>query len=262
MDIRLPAVAGAFYPSDARVLRDDITRYLNAVSGIPAERPKAVVSPHAGFMYSGQVAAFAYAAIRPFGPDIQRVVVLAPAHRLPFRGLAVPSVDVFRTPAGDVRIDTAAIEGVLKSDAIRVLDAAFDNEHAIEVQLPFLQQVLSDFSLVPILVGEANDEDVASVVDALWGGEETLIVISSDLSHYLDYESARQRDDHTRQAIEGLAPEQLSSQDACGFIPLRGLLKVARRKGLRIDTLDMRNSGDTAGSREQVVGYGSYAAYQ
>lgn len=261
MDIRLPAVAGVFYPSDAAVLREDITRYLNAVPDLPAERPKAIVSPHAGFMYSGPVAAFAYAAVRPYAPDIRRVVLLAPAHRFPFRGLAVPSVDIFRTPAGDVRIDTALIEKLLENDTVNVLDVAFDNEHAIEVQLPFLQQVMADFSLAPILVGDAQDEDVAGVVDAIWGGEETLVVISSDLSHYLDYESARQRDDRTRMAIEGMAPEQLSSHDACGFLPLRGLLKVARRKGLRMETLDMRNSGDTAGSREQVVGYGSYAAY-
>jgi AmmeMemoRadiSam system protein B len=261
MDIRRPSVAGLFYPADPQRLHRDITRYLNDAEGLPARRPKAIISPHAGYVYSGPVAAYGYAAIRPFAAGIRRVVLLAPAHRLPFRGLAVPSAGVFRTPLGDIAIDTKAVEAALQQAGVQLLDRAFDDEHAIEVQLPFLQEVLDEFSLVPIVVGMAEDTEVAGVLRALWGGDETLVIISSDLSHYLDYETAQRHDQQTRKAIEDMRPEALGGHDACGYLPLRGLLKVALDKGLRVETLDMRNSGDTAGPRDRVVGYGSYAVY-
>lgn len=261
MDIRLPSVAGTFYPASEGALHDDVEAYLSAVPPLPRSRPKAIIAPHAGYIYSGPVAAFAYAAVRPYAEKIHRVVLLAPAHRLPFRGLAVPSVDVFRTPLGDVAVDRAGVNRLLELPAVQTIDRAFDNEHAIEVQLPFLQEVLGEFSLVPVVVGMADDGDAAAAIEALWDGEETLFVVSSDLSHYLDYQTARARDARTREAIEHLAPEQLAGDDACGYLPVRGLLSVARTKGLRVATLDMRNSGDTAGPRDQVVGYGSYAVY-
>ena len=261
MDIRLPSVAGTFYPASQEALHDDVAAYLSAVPPLPRSRPKAIIAPHAGYVYSGPVAAFGYAAVRPYADQIHRVVLLAPAHRLPFRGLAVPSVDVFRTPLGDVPVDRAGVDRLLELPAVQTNDRAFDNEHAIEVQLPFLQEVLGEFSLVPVVVGMADDGDAAEAIEALWNGEETLIVVSSDLSHYLDYQTARARDARTREAIERLAPEQLAGDDACGYLPVRGLLSVARAKGMRVETLDMRNSGDTAGPRDQVVGYGSYAVY-
>ena len=261
MDIRNPSVAGLFYPANPESLHRDIDSFLHAVPPLPPRRPKAIVSPHAGYVYSGPVAAFAYAAVRPFAADIQRVVLFAPAHRLPFRGLAVPSSDCFRTPLGDVPVDRDGVATALQQPGVEMLDAAFDQEHAIEVQLPFLQEAVGDFHLVPVVAGMADDHEVTGVMAALWGGEETLFVISSDLSHYLDYESARERDQQTRLAIETLRPEALEGHDACGYIPLRGLLSVARDKGLHVETLDMRNSGDTAGPRDRVVGYGSYAVY-
>lgn len=261
MDIRNPSVAGLFYPADPASLHQDIAHYLDDAKPLPPKRPKAIVSPHAGYIYSGPVAAYGYAAVRPYAREIRRVVLLAPAHRLPFRGLAVPSAGVFRTPLGNVRIDGEGVATALQQPGVQVLDHAFDDEHAIEVQLPFLQEVLDEFSLVPIVVGMADDVEVAAVLEALWGGNETLIVISSDLSHYLDYNAARQRDRQTQQAIEGLRPDELEGHDACGYLPLRGLLRVAQDKGMRVETLDMRNSGDTAGPRDRVVGYGSYAVY-
>jgi AmmeMemoRadiSam system protein B len=261
MDIRRPSVAGLFYPADSQSLHRDIEHYLSDVDRLPERRPKAIVSPHAGYIYSGPVAAFGYAAVRPYAKDIRRVVLLAPAHRLPFRGLAVPSSEVFRTPLGDIVIDETGVETARQQAGVQVLDRAFDDEHAIEVQLPFLQEVLEAFSLVPIVVGMADDAEVAGVLEALWGGDETLIVISSDLSHYLDYDTARHHDQQTREAIEEMRPDALGGHDACGYLPLRGLLKVAHDRGLRVETLDMRNSGDTAGPRDRVVGYGSYAVY-
>lgn len=262
MNIRHPSVAGLFYPASASALHHDIESYLLAAGEPSLRRPKAVVSPHAGYVYSGPVAAFAYGAIKPFANRIHRVVLLAPAHRLPFEGLAVPSAEAFRTPLGDIRVDAEGVATALDQPGVRTLDPAFDDEHAIEVQLPFLQEVLDDFKLVPLVVGMASDDEVAAVLRVLWNGDETLIVISSDLSHYLDYESARTRDSATRNAIEGIEPDHLTGHDACGYIPLRGLLTVAREKGMQVETLDMRNSGDTAGPRDRVVGYGSYAVYE
>jgi AmmeMemoRadiSam system protein B len=262
MNIRRPSVAGLFYPASATALHREIETFLDAAGEPPPRQPKAIVSPHAGYVYSGPVAAYGYGAVKPFADRIRRVVLLAPAHRLPFEGLAVPSVDAFRTPLGDIPVDVAGVAAALAQPGVRTLDRAFDDEHAIEVQLPFLQEALGEISLVPLVVGVAADEEVAGVIRALWGGDETLVVISSDLSHYLDYESARTRDLATRGAIEGMEPAQLTGHDACGYLPLRGLLTVAREKGLRVETLDMRNSGDTAGPRDRVVGYGSYAVYE
>lgn len=261
MNIRRPSVAGLFYPASANALHQDIEGYLSEVGGLPAERPKAIVSPHAGYIYSAAVAAFGYAAIRPYAENIRRVVLLAPAHRLPFQGLAVPSSELFRTPLGDIQVDLEGIALALGQPGVIRLDRAFDDEHAIEVQLPFLQEVLKGFMLLPIVVGMASDEEVAGVIRALWNGDETLIVVSSDLSHYLDYASAQDRDQATRRSIETLDADSLEGQDACGYIPLRGLLRVSAEKGMHVRTLDMRNSGDTAGPRTQVVGYGSYALY-
>ena len=262
-DIHRPSVAGLFYPASPNTLHADIARYLADVAAdrIPAARPKAIVSPHAGYIYSAPVAAYGYAAVRPFADSIRRVVLLAPAHRLPFAGLAVPSATVFRTPLGDVPVDAEGVGIALRQSGVVRLERAFDDEHAIEAQLPFLQEVLDNFTLVPVVAGSARDEDVAGLLRALWGGDETLIVISSDLSHYLDYDSARSRDETTRHHIETLHGESIGGHDACGYIPLRGLLSLCAEKGLRVLTLDMRNSGDTAGPRNQVVGYGSYAAY-
>jgi hypothetical protein len=190
---------------------------------------------------------------------VERVVILAPAHRYPFRGLARSTAEAFRTPLGEVPVDAAALRSLDDLPQVHDLDAAFEGEHSLEVHLPFLQATLERFEIVPLLVGNASGAEVAEVLERLWGGEETLIVVSSDLSHYLDYDSARELDAETTRAIEALEPDALGFDNACGRVPVSGLLLAARRHRLRPTTLDLRNSGDTAGPRSQVVGYGAYA---
>jgi AmmeMemoRadiSam system protein B len=220
---------------------------------------KALVVPHAGYVYSGPVAASAYALLASLRDRIRRVVLLGPSHRVGFEGLAASSADAFETPLGRVEIDAEAVERALLLPQVRRLDAAHAQEHSLEVQLPFLQRVLSDFRLVPLVVGDATPAEVAEVIETLWGGAETLLVVSSDLSHYLPYEQAKALDRATTQAIENLDPEAIGEDQACGRLPVQGLLLAARRHGLHARTLDLRSSGDTAGSRDAVVGYGAYA---
>ncbi len=255
---RHPAVAGSFYPDDARTLEAGVRRFLREVMPTgPA--PKALIAPHAGYVYSGPIAASVYGLLRDARADITRVVLLGPAHRVPVSGLAASSASAFDTPLGEVPVDEEAMARVLELPQVRILDQAHSQEHSLEVHLPFLQVVLSSFSLVPLVVGNAEPDEVAEVIETLWGGPETLIVISSDLSHYHDYESARRLDEVTSDAIERLAPKDIGHDQACGRHSINGLLTVARRRGLNVRTLDLRNSGDTAGPRDRVVGYGAYA---
>ncbi len=255
--VRPPAVAGTFYPAEPHTLRRMVDGFLEQGQA-EGEPPKAMIVPHAGYVYSGPVAASAYARLRPHARTISRVVLLGPSHRVAFRGIAAPEADWFETPLGRVRIDQEAIDGLLDLPWVQRSDQAHALEHSLEVHLPFLQEVLEDFALVPLVVGDAQPEQVAQVIERLWGGPETLIVVSSDLSHYLDYDSARAIDERTSRAIEGLRPGDIGFDQACGALPVRGLLQVARRRGLRGRTIDLRNSGDTAGPRDQVVGYGAY----
>ncbi len=259
--IREPAVAGLFYPDDPLLLQQQLKSLLTAEPGV-ASQPKALVVPHAGYIYSGPIAATAYAQLIPYAERIRRVVLLGPAHRMGFRGLAASSAEYFATPLGTVRIDQPAMDQILVLPQVRVLDEAHREEHSLEVQLPFLQVILEqDFSLIPLLVGEADAGEVADVLETLWGGPETLLLISSDLSHYLDYTSARRMDSATSQAIEQLNPQAIDLHQACGRNPINGLLMAARHHHLNVKILDVRNSGDTAGSRDRVVGYGAYGFY-
>jgi AmmeMemoRadiSam system protein B len=246
-----------FYPAAAAALRAMLRDFL-AAAGPGAGTPKAIIVPHAGYIYSGPVAASAYAWLHQARDRIRRIVLLGPSHRVPFYGLALSSADAFTTPLGDIPVDQEAIQAVRDLPQVQVLDEAHTLEHSLEVQLPFLQEVLGDFSLVPLVVGEASAAEVAEVLERLWGGDETRLVISSDLSHYHDYETARSMDGATSRAIETLSLEAIGYEDACGRVPVTGLLAAARRHGLKVRTLDLRNSGDTAGPRDQVVGYGAY----
>lgn len=254
---RHPAVAGMFYPDDPAELRKVIGRFLAAVNST-GPVPKALIAPHAGYIYSGPVAASVYARLAPLRGTVSRVVLLGPAHRVGFRGLALSGADYFLTPFGQIAVDRTAAQTLGDLPQVRVHDAAHAEEHSLEVHLPFLQELLGDFRLVPIVVGDASPEDVAEVLERLWGGPETLIVVSSDLSHYHDYATAQKLDRATSQAIEGLRYEDIGYEDACGRTPVGGLLCYARRHGLKARTLDLRNSGDTAGPRDRVVGYGAY----
>jgi AmmeMemoRadiSam system protein B len=256
--IRQPAVAGLFYPSDPEELRSQIDRYLDQVEDADSPPPKALIAPHAGYVYSGPVAATAYARLKRAADTIERVVLLGPSHRVGFFGLAASSAEFFRTPLGDVPVDQKAVQRLLQLPQVHEIDEAHLMEHSLEVHLPFLQETLGEFSLVPLVVGDAGADEVAEVLEALWGGPETLIVISSDLSHYHDYDTARGMDESISEAIEGLNPEGVGYEGACGRNPINGLLRVASRKGMRAQTIDLRNSGDTAGPRDRVVGYGAY----
>lgn len=254
---REPAVAGTFYPANPTTLRHMLSDFLQDAK--PSDKtPKAIIAPHAGYIYSGPIAASAYARLAAAKDIISRVVLLGPSHRVYFEGLAVSSADTFSTPLGKIEIDKPAIESLRDLTFVGYLEQAHAREHSLEVHLPFLQQVLNHFKLVPIVAGNASPDQVSQVIERLWGGTETLIVISSDLSHYHDYATAQRLDKRTSERIEHLDYQQLSSEDACGKVPISGLLKVLKNKALQIKTVDLRNSGDTAGDKYRVVGYGAY----
>lgn len=255
--IRYPAVAGSFYPADPGELHALLDRYLGEAD-TRGPSPKALIAPHAGYVYSGPVAATGYARLRGVAHRIHRVVLMGPSHRVPFRGLALPGASHFRTPLGDIAVDALARKALLELPQVHINDAAHFQEHSLEVHLPFLQATLEEFTLVPIVVGDTSPEAVCEAIELLWGGPETLVVISSDLSHYHDYDTAAELDHTTSRAIESLAFERISHEHACGRNPVSGLLLYARRHGLRAETIDLRNSGDTAGPRDQVVGYGTF----
>lgn len=260
--IRPPAVAGAFYPDDPATLAATLDTMLAEVAdaggAAPKTAPKAIIVPHAGYIYSGPVAATVYARLAPLSETIERVVVLGPCHRVAVQGAALSSVAAFATPLGKIDIDHSLDERLLQLSHVATYDEAHSREHSLEVQLPFLQRVLGNFELIPVAVGNASADEVADILECVWGGPETLIVISSDLSHYLDYDNAKTLDGETAKAIEALDPDAISDIQACGRIPVKGLLQVAEKLGLEVETLDLRNSGDTAGPRDQVVGYGAW----
>jgi AmmeMemoRadiSam system protein B/AmmeMemoRadiSam system protein A len=258
--MRHAAVAGLFYPGGSRELAAEVDELL-AASGEPAPRlgfPKALIVPHAGYIYSGPVAARAYDELAAARGAVRRVVVLGPVHRVPVRGLAVPSAEAFATPLGTIALDAQALAAVRDLPQVVQSDAAHALEHSLEVQLPFLQKQLGEFSLVPFAVGTASVAEVAEVIERLWGGRETLIVLSTDLSHYHTYDEGRRIDGATVSRISQFAAD-LDHDEACGATPLNGLLAVAKRKGLAIRLLDARNSGDTAGGKDRVVGYSAFA---
>lgn len=257
--VRPAAVAGQFYPADERVLRLQLSSLL--ASSVPLERvtpPKAVIVPHAGYVYSGAVAATAYGVLLPVRSQIRKVVLLGPAHRMPVAGFALPAAQNFETPLGNLSIDRERWSALQKRSDVVVDDRPHAYEHCLEVQLPFLQTVFDHVSVLPVLVGDASTEAVAELIEQCWGGPDTLIVISSDLSHFHTYPQAQQLDRETVGRILDLQPS-LDHGQACGATPVNGLIRVAARHGLLPHLLDLRNSGDTAGDRSRVVGYASIA---
>lgn len=256
---RPPAVAGMFYPGMAAPLAGEVASLLAAVPPAPTfAQPKALIVPHAGYIYSGPVAASAYALLAQHATSIRRVVLLGPCHRVAVRGMALPGATGFATPLGNVPLDHEAINAVLDLPQVVHHDGAHAQEHSLEVQLPFLQQVLGRFSIVPFVVGYATPDEIAEVLNLLWGGPETLIVISSDLSHYHGYADAQRRDQHSADDILHLRL-LLDHEQACGATPINGLIEIARQRNLKPHLLDLRNSGDTAGDKSRVVGYASFA---
>ena len=260
-NLRPAAVAGMFYPDTPAVLSREVTALLADVAQHGEPPPKAIIAPHAGYVYSGPIAASAFATLAALRNTVHRVILLGPTHRVAVQGLAVPACDAFATPLGTVPIDKRAVDAVSDLPQIVFSDAAHAHEHALEVEIPFLQVVLEDFSLLPLAVGEASPGEVAEVLERVWGGRETLIVISSDLSHYLPYHDAQQIDRRTAHQILALDP-MINHYQACGATPVNGLLLAARKRGLLVRQLDLRNSGDTAGDRSRVVGYGAFGFFE
>lgn len=263
LPIRAPAVAGAFYPAAPAALRAAVAECLRAVPAsaaltMPAQAPKAIIVPHAGYVYSGTIAARAYAALAPAASRIRRVVLLGPAHRVAFAGMAVPAAGVFATPLGEIPVDGELVARAARLPQVLVSDVPHAEEHSLEVQLPFLQTVLPSFTLLPVVVGDADAAAVGRLIDALWGGDETLLVISSDLSHFHRYDEARRIDGATVARILA-GDEELEGEEACGAMPINGLNHALRARGLHAELLAQCNSGDTAGDRQRVVGYAAFA---
>jgi len=257
--VRFPAVAGTFYPATRSELAALVTSLLAGATQEGGGCPKALVVPHAGYVYSGPIAASAFALLAPHGESIRRVVLVGPAHRVSVDGMVSPGVSRMRTPLGDVVVDVDAIGGLPE---ISTNAMAHAREHSLEVELPFLQKVVPHASVVPLAVGRASPAEVGGVLAALWGGPETIVVISSDLSHYLPYEIGRAADQKTAERLLALDPRPLSGRDACGAAGINGLLVAARSRHMRAELVDLRSSGDTAGPRDEVVGYGSFALYE
>ena len=262
MSTRPAAVAGAFYPGEANALADTVSSLL---ADVPAARPnadrwipKALILPHAGYVYSGPIAATGYRLLAGAADRIRRVVLLGPAHRVHLSGMALPSVDQFEVPTGSVALDRRLIDELLELPGTLISDQAHAMEHCLEVHLPFLQAVLDQFELVPIVVGQCPAAQVAGVLEAAWGGNETIIIVSSDLSHYHAYPTAQEIDAATTARILARASD-LAGEEACGASAINGLMLAARGHDLTVHALDIRNSGDTAGDRRQVVGYGAFA---
>jgi AmmeMemoRadiSam system protein B len=258
---RPPAVAGLFYPDEPEALRSVLRDCLDrAVRPQPAA-PKVLISPHAGYTYSGPVAGSAYRALGEVTKRIKRVVLIGPSHFVPFSGLAIPRVDGFETPLGVVPIDDFARHEILRVPHVMSADAPHAREHSLEVQLPFLQVLLGEFRVLPVVVGDATPEEVSAALDCVWGGADTVVVVSSDLSHYLEYAKTRQIDAATAEKILSYSTA-LSGKQACGHVCINGLMHTARQRGLRVELLDLRNSGDVTPERTRVVGYGAFALYE
>ena len=258
-NVRPAAVAGLFYPEKSADLRSAVEAHLRGPRA-PARTPKALIVPHAGYIYSGPVAGKAYASVKPRGRSLRRVVLLGPSHRTWFRGLAIPSVEAFETPLGPVPLDRDALAELRKLPGVVVSDEPHALEHSLEVQLPFIQLLAPAAKIVPIVAGQATPAEVDAVLDVLWGGDETLIVASSDLSHYNSYATAQTCDAATVQAILDCR-EDLKGHQACGCVVINGLARAIRKRGLGPELLDLRNSGDTAGDKQRVVGYGAFGFY-
>jgi len=255
---REPAVAGVFYPAGREELAATVRLLLDAAE-VQGPVPKALIAPHAGYPYSGPIAASAFRQAAPLRERVCRVVLVGPSHFVAFSGLASCGAAAFATPLGRVEVDREAEQALAAASLARELPSAHAREHCLEVELPFLQEVLGSFRMVPLVVGDTTAEEVGRALEQVWGGDETLVVVSSDLSHYLDYEAASRLDAATARAIEELRWTSIDPAQACGALAIGALLWVAGRKGLRATTLDLRNSGDTAGPRDAVVGYGAWA---
>jgi MEMO1 family protein len=255
--IKTPNVSGTFYPSNSDELRSFVMETLESAKK-NYTFPKALIAPHAGYIFSGEVAASAYKSILNSSDKIKQVVLLSPTHHYSMDSMALHSADCFNTPLGNIEVDNDLKNKALTLNGVSIIDEAFEKEHALEVHLPFIQICAPNAKVLPIIVGQVSTETVANLLNSLWDGEETIFIISSDLSHFNDYDQANMKDEHTKQTIEDKNVSDLKHEDACGFYPIRGLLQIANEKKLEISCIDLRNSGDTAGNKSSVVGYGAF----
>lgn len=262
LDVRMPAVAGMFYPAHAAELGKTVQDFLAKVQPTGGKPPKLLIAPHAGYVYSGPIAASAYALLKPLRGRVARVVLIGPSHRVGFKGLALCTANAYAIPGRTIPIDRTMEARLAQIPGVGLLDQAHVPEHSLEVHLPFLAEVLGEFQLVPIVAGQASAALVADVLEAAGDGDDCLIVVSTDLSHYHDYDEARRIDAQTVAAIERLDGDFLDGNRACGHVPVAGALEMAKRRGFRVETLDVRNSGDTAGPKDRVVGYGAWAFFE
>jgi len=256
--IRPATVAGSFYPENPDYLHSEVRRYLDAAPVPSGRPPKAIIVPHAGYVYSAPVAAQGYKALSQAKGVVTRVVLMGPTHKVAVPGFALSGAEVFDMPLAPISVDVDAVDKLAEREDAQVMDLAHAQEHSLEVQLPFIYEALGDVDIVPVLAGDCSFDQVADVLDELWGGDETAIVVSSDLSHYLSYDDCVTLDTVTTHAIETFSPEKINRPQACGRLPIGGLLKCAQQRSMKVKTLDVKNSGDTAGPRGQVVGYGSW----
>jgi MEMO1 family protein len=257
--LRPAAVAGLFYPGNPEALREAVAGHLAAARAVAPGAVRAVIAPHAGYHYSGPVAGSAFAAVQGAASHIRRIVIIGPSHFVAFHGIACPDADAFATPLGQVALDRRALASVADQPGVVTAATPHAREHALEVELPFLQVLCPGVPIVPLVTGDAAPESVADVQRSLWQDEATLLVASSDLSHYHPYHTAQSLDEATAQAIEAFAWRSLGPEQACGWQAVAGLLILAAERGLAVTRLDLRNSGDTAGDRASVVGYGAWA---
>lgn len=257
--VRVPQMAGSWYPAGNNECAEMVMACLDKGRPSPVADPKVIIAPHAGFVFSGEIAGTAFRQLAEHRKRIKRVVIIGPAHRVGFKGIATTSADAWATPLGTVPVDWDVLRKLMPLEGFRVLDKVFEGEHSLEVHLPFLQPVIDDFSIVPILVGDASMELVRDALKLVWGGPETIISVSSDLSHFHDYDTAVGLDQETTRQIELLQLEKINGEGACGHRVLAGVLDVARSQDLRVTHLDVRNSGDTKGDQDRVVGYGAYS---
>ena len=255
---RPPAVANQFYPGNPERLQQTVANLISA-SKRSALSPKALIAPHAGYMYSGPIAASAYTHLYNIAEPIKTGVLIGPSHRVRLEGLAASRAVCFETPLGDVRVNQEENARLMnRFEWVHYNDNAHALEHGLEVQLPFLQTMLDDFTIVPLVCGDSLPEQVSTVLNILGEDRKTFIVISSDLSHFHDYSTACFVDKVTTEAIETYTWEAINGKMACGHIAIRGCLQFAKKHHLRVYTVAQCNSGDTQGNKQKVVGYGAY----
>jgi len=260
MKLRTAAVADQFYPADRGQLAAQVTDLLQNSNPYPIQ-PKALIVPHAGYVYSGRTAGLAFSLLKSSKNVINKIVILGPCHRVYLKGAAIPRCEFFETPLGNVPLDIDCLAKLSQFPQVSISEEAHILEHSIEVQLPFLQSIFSDFKLIPIVIGDISGQQLTEVINYLWGNEQTLIVVSSDLSHFLDYQSAIALDNQTTKAIESFQPDKISREAACGGEGIKALLNLAQKNHLHVKTLNQCNSADSIGDKNRVVGYGSYAFY-